>query len=228
MENINKDQTQSPKKKKLVIGVAILAVIALIAVLVVKRNFVLEKIGLKKPAATNQQGVNAILNQYKNNLPELKKKAENSTNANDLQNYAVAQYATGDLAGAEKTYRDQIKIDSKNAVVHNNLANALRDQGNFEEAAKEYQEAIKLNPTSATSYINLANMYQYSLNKADEAISVYKDAISQISDSADLYVLLANTYAQKGDKNSAEKYFQKALEIQPDSQAAKAGLERLK
>jgi len=230
METIIRNDVSPEKKGKpvIIIIIAIVIILGLAAIGFWKKDSILQKIGSKKVVTTQQPGTNALLEQYKSNLPDLKKKAENTSNSNNLQNYAVAQYATGDVAGAEDTYRKQLQVDANNAVAHNNLANALRDQGNYEEAVKEYQQAIKLNPKSTTSYINLANMYQYSLSKIDNGIEVYKDGIAQNPDSVDLLVLLGNTYAQNDDKESAQKYFQKALDLQPENTAAKAGMERLK
>ncbi len=228
METSVKNSVSSGKKGKSLLVIIIIVLILVLAALGFwKKNAIIDKFTHKKVIIKEQQGTNALLDQYKNNLQDLKTKAENSSDSNNLQNYAVAQYATGDLAGAEVTYRKQINVDANNAVAHNNLANALRDQGNYEEAVKEYQQAIKLNPKSTTSYINLANMYQYSLGKTDNAIAVYKDGIDHNADSVDLYVLLGNIYLSNDSKENAEKYFQKALEIQPENVAATAGMKRI-
>lgn len=219
-----------PASRKRKIILLVLAVVILTGLIggYAKRSAIVAKFSAKKNIDNKKtNGAGSLVEQYKNSLPELKNKAENN-NPNDLQGYAVAQYATGDVAGAEMTYRKQIKVDGNNAVAHNNLANALRDQGNYEEAIKEYKEAISLDPKVMTSYINLGNMYQYSLDKKDEAVKVYQEAISQNPDSADAYVLLGILYEGSGDKDGAKKNFQKVLDMQPENQAAKAGLDRLK
>lgn len=168
-----------------------------------------------------------LIDQYRKDLSELKKKAE-SGNVNDLQQYGIALYATGDLAKAEEVYKKQAAQDDKNPMVHNNLANALRDQKKFDEAIKEYEKAIELNPQSANTYLNLASVYQYSLNDFDKAMEVYQKAIQSNSKNVDFINMAALAYEQHGDNDKAKEYFQKVLEIESENQAAKAGLERLK
>jgi tetratricopeptide (TPR) repeat protein len=218
----------APRKRKIILLALVVVILTGLIGGYAKRGAIVAKLSAKKNIDNKKtNGAGSLVDQYKNSLPELKNKAENN-NPNDLQGYAVAQYATGDVAGAETTYRKQIRVDGNNAVAHNNLANALRDQGNYEEAIKEYKEAIRLDPKVMTSYINLGNMYQYSLDKKDEAVKVYQEAISQNPDSADAYVLLGILYESSGDKDSAKKNFQEVLDMQPENQAAKAGMERIK
>ncbi|HMN19042.1 MAG TPA: tetratricopeptide repeat protein [Candidatus Moranbacteria bacterium] len=167
-----------------------------------------------------------IQEHYKRDLPELKKKAEGG-NAADLQNYAIAQYATGDAAGAEQTYRKQIQADPQSALAHNNLANALRDQRKYQEAAQHYEKAMEISPAMLSAYVNLGSVYQYSLKDMVKAAEVYERGIKNNPNSADLYMLLAILKEQVGDKEDAAISYRKVLEINPAKEAAKAALERL-
>jgi tetratricopeptide (TPR) repeat protein len=227
MEKTKTEQIFWKNKKFVTIAGVVIVIVILIVFAFIKKSSFMGKFVSQKSADNKQNGANTLIDQYKSSLPNLAEKSK-SNNAQDLQNYAVAQYATGDVAGAETTYKKQIEVDKNNAIAHNNLANAYRDQGNYEDAIKEYKAAISISPQTTTSYINLGNMYQYSLGKTDQAMEVYKEAIDQNKDSVDLYVLLAGTYEASSDKDNAKKYFQKALEIQPENQAAKVGLERIK
>lgn len=165
--------------------------------------------------------------QYRKQLPDLKNRAE-SNSANDLQNYGIALYATGNLQEAEQTYKKQIEVDPENSVAHNNLANTLRDEKKFEQAAEEYEQAIKFSPKALNSYTNLASLYQYSLGDLDKAIAVYGRAIEAMPDNADFNVLLGIAFEQKKDFANARKSFEKALMLQENNQPAKAGIERIK
>lgn len=167
-----------------------------------------------------------LVDQYRKQLKELESKAK-SGSANDLQNYGIALYATGDLAKAEEIYRKQLSVDGENAVAHNNLANTLRDEKKFEEAAAAYERAIKFSPQAANPYMNLASLYQYSLKDIDKAIKVYERGMESNPKVVDFPNLIGLAYEQKEDSKKAEEFFKKALVIQSDNQTAKAGLERL-
>lgn len=167
-----------------------------------------------------------IIEQYRRQLGDLKEKAK-SNNVADLQNYAVALYATGNLDEAEEAYKEQLVIDGSNWVARNNLANVLRDEKKFDEAISYYEQAIKLSPKSINTYINLGSVYQYSLNDVDKALDVYIRGIKANPESADLPVIAALAYEQAGNNEKARENFKKALEIQENNQAAKAGLERI-
>lgn len=167
-----------------------------------------------------------IQEQYRQELPQLKKKAE-SGSAADLQNYAIAQYATGDAPGAEQTYRKQIEADPRSALAHNNLANALRDQGKYEEAAEHYEKAMEISPKMLSAYVNLGSIYQYSLKDKGKAAAVYERGIKNNPSSSDLHVLLAILQEQSGDKSGAADSYRRALEVNSANAAAKAALERM-
>lgn len=168
-----------------------------------------------------------LIGEYKKQLPQLEKKAK-SGDPKDLQQYGIALYAVGDLAKAEETYRAQIKVDDRNPMAHNNLANTLRDQKKFEQAIEEYRRAVELAPQNENSYLNLASVYQYSLKDFDKALEVYQNAMEANPENVDFMNMAAMAYEQKGDEDNARQYFEKVLAKQADNQVAKAGLERLK
>lgn len=168
-----------------------------------------------------------LIDQYRQQLPELEKKSKEG-NVNDLQQYGVALYVTGNLEKAEEIYRKQIQIDDKNVLAHNNLANTLRDEKKFDQAVEEYKKAIELSPKATNSYFNLASVYQYSLKDFDKAIEIYEKGMTANPEVVDFPNMAGLAAEQKGDTDKAEKYFQKALSVQADNQTAKAGLERLK
>lgn len=205
------------KKYLIIIGAIVVVVLVAFAFVIIRG----------KQSKTVEQKPLTLIEQYKMQLPELEERAKGG-NANDLQAYGVALYATGNLSEAEQAYKKQIQADGGSFMSHNNLANILRDEKKFEEAVAEYEKAISLSPNSANSYINLASLYQYSLNDFDKAIEIYDRAINSNPNIADFPNLAGLAYEQKGDIENAEKYFQKAIALQEDNQTAKAALERLK
>lgn len=209
-------------KNKFVKMVVLLLIIAGIAVAVF---FAWPKIASKlnkpKPAPSN------LIDQYNQDLKDLKNKANKSGSAEDLQAYGIAQYATGDQVGAIETYTKQIAKDDKNIIAHSGLANALRDQKKFDQAILEYKKVIELAPTDISAYVNLASMYQYQLNQKDKAIETYNQGIEKNPKSTDLLILEALAYEQNSDTANAKKTYEKVLATDENNAAAKAALERL-
>ncbi len=219
-EDKDKGKSSPKKKRKLLKFLVVLIGILLIAT----GGFLTWKFKQKK--ATETQSPKDLVSQYRNQLDELKEKAEGG-NAQDIQNYAVAQYATGDAQGAEQTYKKQIENEGDSAMVRNNLGNALRDQKKFDEAIGEYKEAINKDKSLISAYLNMGSVYQYSLQDPSKAIDVYKQGIENNPKIADLHIFLAQAYEQTKDTEAAKNAYRAALEIQSENAAAKAGLKRL-
>jgi len=214
--------TKTTSKGKLIKLLLIaLVIVALIAIGFFAWPKIASKLNKPAPKAEN------AIEQYKQDLKNLKKQAETSGSKEDLQAYGIAQYATGDQTGAIDTYKKQIEKEPNSVVANSGLANALRDQKNFDGAIEQYKKVIELSPTDISAYVNLASVYQYQLKQVDRAIEIYKQAIEKNPKSADLYVLISLAYEQSGDNDSAKTNYEKALEIDENNVAAKAGMERL-
>jgi Flp pilus assembly protein TadD len=61
-------------------------------------------------------------------------------------------------ADAAAQYREALRVNVKDAAVHNNLGLALESLGRAEEAAREYRTASELNPSLAEARTNLARV----------------------------------------------------------------------
>ena len=183
-------------------------------------------------ARKNQEkSLSGISAEDQKKLKELADKAK-SGKPEDLLPYASMQYTVRDLSGSEKTYQDLIAKNKDNkgliAFYQNNLGNVYRDEKKFDEAIKAYRAAIESNAQEKTSYINLGNLYQYYLSDRGNAKTVYEEAEKNISNSPDIEVLLGILMEEDSKKDEAATYFKKALELDSNNQAAKAGLDRLK
>ncbi|KKP95577.1 MAG: hypothetical protein US25_C0063G0004 [Candidatus Moranbacteria bacterium GW2011_GWE1_36_7] len=222
--NINQSIEEKQAQKK--VGIKKYLIIGGVLVIVIVAGiFVWKKQSAEK--SSSKEVPADLIGQYKQDLNDLQKKAETSGSKEDLQAYAIAQYATGNAMGAIETYTEQIKKDPNSIVAHGGLANALRDQKNFDGAIEQYKKVIEISPTDISAYVNLASVYQYQLKQTDKAIEIYKQAIEKNPKSADLYVLIGLAYEQSSDNGSARTNYEKALEIDENNVAAKAGLERL-
>ena len=100
--------------------------------------------------------------------------------------------ATGELAKAAQTFREQTDDYPRLDSAYGNLSNAYAGQGQYEKAAEVSAQAIRLNPQSTPWYQNLANN-DLALQRFDEARQVLHEAQAQRLDAfafhVDLYAL---------------------------------------
>jgi Tfp pilus assembly protein PilF len=57
---------------------------------------------------------------------------------------AVALAGEGDFEGADKEFREALRVEPNLAEAHAGLARALSAQGKKDEAVRHYQEAVRL------------------------------------------------------------------------------------
>jgi tetratricopeptide (TPR) repeat protein len=201
----------------IIIGVIFVLIAIVVTMAITSRN------------ETKEVKQTAIGLEYQQKLPELKESVEKSPkDAGAHKSYGVALYATGDLEGAKKQYEEAAKLDTKDAVVLNNLANTYRDLGQVDKAIDTYKKSIKLSPKSLNAYANLANVQLYSKNKPQDAIATYKSGLEELPDNIQLKQLLAVAYEQAKDIANAKKTYEEILSHDAENAAAKAAIERLK
>jgi tetratricopeptide (TPR) repeat protein len=166
---------------------------------------------------------------YVTQLPTLKDAVgKNPKDAEARKAYAVALYATNDKSEAVKQYREAVKLNPKDATSYNNLGNALRDLKKYDEAVAAYEQSLTLNGKSVNTYANLANVQFYSLNNHKGAFATYDKGLKALPGNKELLSLLANAYEVDGQKKQALAVYGQLLNADPDSDLAKAAIERLK
>lgn len=202
----------------------IIAAAILFAILVSLGTAVIVAVRHQKSAPSSG---NQIINQYRKNLPELKKTAEAHQDDVDAQkNYAIALYASGDLKTA-KTQYEAIAKTSPDATTYNNLANIYRDLGQTNDAVSAYMKAIELDKTLVNSYANLANVQLYTLKNPDDAMTTYQKGLAALPDNSQLEFLLGIAYEQDGQTDKAQQTYEHILTYEPNNSGAKAGLIRV-
>lgn len=90
-------------------------------------------------------------------------------------NRGIAQRDTGDLDGAEKSYRSALDLSPQDPIAHNNLGNVLSAAGRHDEAAAAYRTAIASKSDYAEAKANLANTLR-DLGDIEAALEILKDA----------------------------------------------------
>ncbi|MDB3865827.1 tetratricopeptide repeat protein, partial [Amylibacter sp.] len=102
-----------------------------------------------------------------------------------------------------------------NAVVYNNIGNALQGQGKLDEAIEAYNKTLALKPDYAEAYNNMGNALK-DQGKLEEAIRAYKNALSIKPDHAGTYNNMGNVLKDQGKLDEAITSLNKALSIKPD------------
>lgn len=178
--------------------------------------------------ASPKLSLNPAVSEYQQQLPVLKSKAENDPkNADAQKNYAIALYASGEIADAKTQYQKAIAASPNDASLHNNLANAYRDLGNSDAAVQEYVKAIALDPKLLNAYTNLANVQLYTQNQPQAAIRTYTQALEVFPNNSTLQLLLGKAYEKTGDTANAQSTYEQIIERDPQNTAAQQALNGL-
>lgn len=110
------------------------------------------------------------------------------------------------------------------------IAGALANN-NIADFVKRYR-SFRSDPTrvyiDTESLINRLGYDLVSRHRLDDAIEVFKLNVEYYPRSANVYDSLAEAYVSKGDREQGIKYYNKALEIDPEFPSAVAALQKLK
>ena len=163
---------------------------------------------------------------YWKNSIELFRHALRVTQNNDLAHYnlGIALAAEGKDEETIQHYQEAIKIKPKYGNAHYNLAIALQKQGHSEEALQHFSEAIKINPHHADAHNNLGIILDKQYNRNDEAIYHYREALKIEPNNPEIHYNLGIVMGKKGNLAEAIDQFRQALNLKPDDEQARVGL----
>jgi Tfp pilus assembly protein PilF/predicted Ser/Thr protein kinase len=109
------------------------------------------------------------------NAYQKRRAAADRTAARNLNEIGDAKDDSGDVAGAEESYRLAIQRDPAYAVPYNNLGALALRSGDVAEADSMFREALKRDPRYSAALINLGDLY---LSRPDSAESFYRRAMA--------------------------------------------------
>lgn len=128
----------------------------------------------------------------------------------------------GDVLMARKQYRDAIetysnllRLDRKNAVVHNKLGIAYHQLLQFGAARSSYERAIKFNKNYAEAINNVGTVY-YAQKNHKKAIRMYEKALQLAPNSASMHSNLGIALFARKKYDEAFSSFRRALELDPE------------
>lgn len=145
--------------------------------------------------------------------------------------YGLANVLSRDPQRASEAvehYEAAIRILPGFAEARANLANLLvRIPGRLGEGLAQYDAALEIDPSLFWVHFNLASQLARLPDHRDDAAAHFQEAIRLKPDYADALNGLAILYAQQGRFEEARTSWQRALQIDPNYQAARENLRRL-
>ncbi len=105
-------------------------------------------------------------------------------------------------------------------------ANAARDRRDWAGAAKDYQAYVVARPRHGAIWVQLGNCLKEAL-QYEAALAAYRQAATLLHRNVDLHVQLGHLAKLDNRHHDAIESYSAALEIDPSSEDAKAGLESM-
>ena len=130
-------------------------------------------------------------------------------------NLGVVLDKKGDLDGAEKSFRQVIKLDPSRHDAHNNLGTVLKKLGRLDEAIISFRKALEINSKDVDTLNNLGATFD-ELENLDIAIKYYNKALAIKPNFADANNNIGHVFCKLHDYENAIKSYEKVLDIQPD------------
>lgn len=166
------------------------------------------------------RGIDAyVAGDYKTAIREFKRTvafspySENAFNALDYM--AATQVKDGQIAEAEKTYKQAIQAYPAADGFHLSYGHLLFSDGRHEEAVEHYEKAVELNPSDSNIRYSLGQGY-LALGKYDEAEAQFKQVIRLQPKDSGGYYALGQTYRMTGKLEEAQVQLDRALALKED------------
>lgn len=115
---------------------------------------------------------------------------------------------------AVSAYREALRLEPHDPVLHFNLGNALFAVKEPEAAAEHFRQAIGYDPCYAEAWNNLGNVLD-ALEDFKAAVVAYERALQLVPSYADAHYNLAQTLVKLGRDHEAERHVRTYLAIEP-------------
>jgi len=136
---------------------------------------------------------------------------------NDLALYSLR---SGNIKQAVDYFSDALALDTDSEKAYLRLFSAYLISDQIDLALSALKKGITSLPDSLNLRLNLGNTYN-KINKPDKAIEQYKYILYKIdTNNSYIHLFLANTYLIKKDDKTAEKYYKKAIRLDPNNMRA--------
>ena len=125
-------------------------------------------------------------------------------------------------------FNNAIKIDSTNINAFYGLGLYYQNNDMLNEAISVYKEINEIDSLYSHSYFNIGFIYLELLNIPNKSIKYFAKAIEVNPEYIEAYFNLGLAFETLGDIKSAEKFYLKALQIDPYFKNAAKGLQRVR
>lgn len=141
---------------------------------------------------------------------------ENEDDSTALHGMGLVARKMGRLPVAKELLQRALKIEPRNHIIVSNLGVIQEDLKEYDDALKSFRTASRMAPKVAEYHINIGSVLS-KLNRRSEALIAHRKAFSLGNRSPVAMTNQAIMLADIGDFEQSEKYFRKALEIDPES-----------
>lgn len=131
-------------------------------------------------------------------------------------NYGNALRSLGRVEEAAEAYRAALEADPKFAAGYNNLATIQIWQGDYEGALKTLDDAIALDDQAVVPHWNRGQVFT-ALGRYPEAEAALHQALALNPDHAGALASLGSLCQKREQPNEAVRYYERALEAEPDA-----------
>ncbi len=136
------------------------------------------------------------------------------TTLTELLDLAYRYHVSGELAQAERLYRQILEVDPKQALVYSNLGAVLQATGRSQEAWACWKEAVRLNPSFGNAHNNLGGYHKEQRQWA-EAIACYRQALRFEPNNVDANYNLGVILQEEGQFADAIESFLRIIQVNP-------------
>jgi Flp pilus assembly protein TadD len=137
--------------------------------------------------------------------------------------YGEALLSGGQTEEALSLLRRALAYVPNDAVMHNNLAIALKQSGNLPGAIAEYREAVRLRPEYADAWFNLSTTF-WKQGDADAALDACREALRLDPDFALAHTHHGVLLYRRGELPEAIAAWRAALRVNPEDTTALSNL----
>lgn len=127
----------------------------------------------------------------------------------------LRRHRAGQLAEAERIYRQILAIDSHHADSLHLLGMIAYEAGGGEAAIEMIRKAIAINKTEAAYHSNLGTVLQ-ALGKLEEAAACYRNALALRPELAEAHYNLGNVLQAQDKFEDAAACYERALALRPE------------
>lgn len=139
-------------------------------------------------------------------------------------NKGLIHYRLQQNEEAQQCFEKCIEIDPTLLAAKINLGRVMAEQANYLEAERLLREAVEKDPANANAHQQLGMVLHIKTDLAGAEAELLR-AFELSGENSELHTLLGNVYRDYGDEKKSLHHYQKAVELDPENQLAKANLD---